>query len=412
MQHTFKRLAIAAAAASALAAPAAQAQEFHGYLRTGLGTTSEGGDQKCFQAPGASSKYRLGNECETYGELAAVLPFGKQDGAWAKYNVMLAFIENNGQGDFETVEGDKYTIASRQNWFQAGGFFTRGGAFEDAKIWVGKRYYNRHDVHITDYYYWNNSGLGAGIEDISMGAPKLAFAYHQNGNGPNTLTGRRLSARVYEIPFFGKLEGELAFISGSTAVQGPGAPATGSGYSMFVEHTSNAIPGLGPNSWNKLALALGKDAGFGGAFQPTYTSGGDSKGSDFRIIDQLYGEIPGTGWSGMATAVYQQVKPTGGNKQTWISIGARPQFNFTPNVSLAIEGGYDQVKTAGSATAKLSKLTLAPQYTLSGGFWARPAFRAFATYAKWNSAAGAQGGGVFAPKTNGMTYGFQVEAWW
>jgi maltoporin len=81
-------------------------------------------------------------------------------------------------------------------------------------------------------------------------------------------------------------------------------------------------------------------------------------------------------------------------------------------VSLAIEAGYDQTKTAGGPTAKLSKLTLAPQYTLSGGFWARPAFRAFATYAKWNTAAGAQGGGVFAPSTNGMTYGFQVEAWW
>ena len=67
---------------------------------------------------------------------------------------------------------------------------------------------------------------------------------------------------------------------------------------------------------------------------------------------------------------------------------------------------------SGGQTAKLAKLTVAPQYTLSGGFWARPAFRAFATYAKWNDAAGAQGGGVFAPDKNGMTYGVQVEAWW
>ena len=62
--HKFKRLAIAAAAASAFAAPAAYAEgvEFHGYLRSGVGTTSEGGDQKCFQI--APTKYRLGNECD------------------------------------------------------------------------------------------------------------------------------------------------------------------------------------------------------------------------------------------------------------------------------------------------------------------------------------------------------------
>ena len=28
-----------------------------------------GGEQQCFQTTGAQSKYRLGNECETYAEL-------------------------------------------------------------------------------------------------------------------------------------------------------------------------------------------------------------------------------------------------------------------------------------------------------------------------------------------------------
>ncbi|HNW63065.1 MAG TPA: carbohydrate porin [Piscinibacter sp.] len=409
MQHKFKRLAIAAAAASALAAPAVYAQEFHGYLRTGVGTTSEGGDQKCFGI--APSKYRLGNECETYGELAAALPFGKSDGAWAKYNVMLAFIENNGQGDFESVNGGKYDIASRQNWFQAGGFFAKGGALEDAKIWVGKRYYNRHDVHITDYFYWNNSGLGTGIEDINAGAAKLAFAYHQNGNGNNTLSTRRLSARAYDIDVNpgGKLEGELVYLTGSTADKSTTAPKEGSGFALMLEHTQNGVLG----GFNKLALIYGKDDAAGGNWNPTYSTADDGrKGTDeFRIIEQLYFDLKGTGWSGMGTAVYSQVKPDNGDKTTWLSFGVRPQYNFNANVSVAVEAGFDQVKS-GSTKAKLAKLTVAPQYTLSGGFWARPAFRAFATYAKWNDAAGAQGGGVFAPDKTGMTYGVQVEAWW
>jgi maltoporin len=409
MHHRFNKLAAAAAFAGAFVAPAVQAEgvEFHGYLRTGVGTTNKGGDQKCFGI--APSKYRLGNECETYGELALTAPFGKSDGAWAKYNVMLAFIENNGQSDFESSKGDKYTIASRQNFFQAGGFFGKG-AMEEAKIWVGKRYYNRHDVHISDYFYWNNSGLGAGIEDISLGGPKLAFAYHQNGNGDNSLSTRRLSARAYEIALNpnGKIEGELVLVKGSTAVKGAEAPKEGSGYTLFLEHTQSGIL----NGFNKLAFVYGKDGGAGGAFLPTFANAdGSFKGSEFRLIEQIFVDLKGTGWSGMATAVYSQVKPNEGSKTTWFSIGARPQYNFSDNFSVAVEGGYDQVKADGK-TSKLAKLTVAPQYTLTGGFWARPAFRAYATYAKWNGPAGALGGGVFAPNNNGMTFGVQAEAWW
>ena len=46
------------------------------------------------------------------------------------------------------------------------------------------------------------------------------------------------------------------------------------------------------------------------------------------------------------------------------------------------------------------------------GFWARPVFRAFATYAKWNSAMGTVANGVFGTAHNGMSYGVQVENWW
>ena len=46
--------------------------EFHGYLRSGYGLNSEGGQQVAFEAPGADAKYRLGNEAETYGEFIFV----------------------------------------------------------------------------------------------------------------------------------------------------------------------------------------------------------------------------------------------------------------------------------------------------------------------------------------------------
>ena len=52
-----------------IAAMPSHAVDFHGYLRSGVGTTVGGGDQACFQAAGAPAKYRLGNECETYAEI-------------------------------------------------------------------------------------------------------------------------------------------------------------------------------------------------------------------------------------------------------------------------------------------------------------------------------------------------------
>ena len=62
-----------------------------GYLRALGGVNSEGSRAACFQLAGAQSKYRLGNECEVYGELF----LGKQvasfsDGASISANAMFS----------------------------------------------------------------------------------------------------------------------------------------------------------------------------------------------------------------------------------------------------------------------------------------------------------------------------------
>ena len=43
-------------------------------------------------------------------------------------------------------------------------------------MWAGKRFYQRHDVHMIDFYYWDISGPGAGLENIDVGVGKLSFA--------------------------------------------------------------------------------------------------------------------------------------------------------------------------------------------------------------------------------------------
>ncbi len=47
----------------------AEALNFSGYYRLGVGGNTNGSTQSCFKLPGARSKYRLGNECELWSEL-------------------------------------------------------------------------------------------------------------------------------------------------------------------------------------------------------------------------------------------------------------------------------------------------------------------------------------------------------
>lgn len=408
----------AVALGAILAVPAVQAEgiEFHGYIRAQVGGTSEGGNLQCFGGDGfwpIRKKYRLGNECDNYAEPSVVLPFGDTDKVWAKWKLTTA-IQAKGTQDAESTTTDNFNFLNRENYVYGGGFFGKGSALADATVWVGQRFYNRHDVHINDYYYWTNQGPGAGIENIGVGGGKMAFAYFQNGGNQapkDLIAAKRYSVRLYEFNVNpnGSLEGELVFIKDSTA----GTGKEGSGTTLFVEHTQSGVLG----GWNKFALILGKDKGAGFEYVPTYVGGGEAKGSSFNVLDQLYFDFKGTGWSGLATAGYAKYNPDGKGDLTWITFGVRPQYAFDETKSVAIEAGYDSGKDttgATSSTTKIAKLSVAGQLALSPGFWSRPVLRAFVTYAKWNDTARARGiaNGVFGDKNNGMTYGLQAEAWW
>lgn len=65
---TLRKLPLALAVAAGVLYSGA-GRGFHGYARSGIGWTGNGGEQQCFKATGAASKCRLGNECETYAEL-------------------------------------------------------------------------------------------------------------------------------------------------------------------------------------------------------------------------------------------------------------------------------------------------------------------------------------------------------
>jgi maltoporin len=413
-----KLLPVALAALGMLGVAAAQAEgiEYHGYVRQQVGGTSKGGNLQCFKGGWPTqTKYRLGNECDNYGEATIGLPFGDPNAVWFKHNLTVA-MKDQGKQDYEATGGSNpgFEVASRQNYLQAGGFF-EGDALQDSSLWVGKRFYNRHDIHMADFYYWGNSGPGAGIEGVKAGPAKLAYAYFQNGgnaNGPTDVVGKRYSLRFYDIDLAGgKLEGEVVALKGSTAT---GTDATGTGKILFLEHTQNGVAG----GFNKVALVQGSGLGANWDWVPTYQSAlaSDENKSSTRIQDHLYFDIKGTKISGTAMAAYGKVNLGGANagkSQTWKSAGIRPQYNFTNNFSVAVELGRDMAIADDGKKPQLTKLTIAPQLAMAPGVWARPVLRAFVTHAKWNADAGTMANGVFGPTaTSGTTYGLQGEVWW
>lgn len=411
MLDRLKLLPIAIAAGSSLLAmsPArAEGVEYHGYVRTQVGGTTAGGNLQCFQAGGpVRAKYRLGNECDNYGEASIGLPFGDSNDVWAKYKLTVA-LQESGKQDYESVNDKTFNLASRENYFEAGGFF-KGETLENSRVWVGKRFYNRHDIHMNDYYYWGNSGAGAGIEEINLGVAKMSYAYFQNGGNANDasdLVGKRYSIRLYDIDVNpgGKLETEIVSLKGSTA----GSAEEGSGSMIFLKHSQSGVLG----GFNHLALVYGSKLGSGFEWLPTYQGAAPAQGHSWRIHDHLYFDLKGTGISGTATASYGKANSGGANDNTWKSIGVRPQYNFTNNFSVAVEAGRDWGETDSGAKPALTKFTIAPQLALSPGVWARPVLRAFVTHASWNDDAGKQANGVFGTKTSGTTFGLQAEAWW
>lgn len=406
MSRTLK--ALPAALALALTASAAQAGipvDFGGYFRSGFGTSSEGGKEACFGLAGAASKYRLGNECETYGELAlGGEAYKGQNGLGIRINTRLAFVVNQDQ------DWEQFSPSWREMNVVADNIGT--GAFSKAKAWVGKRFYDRQDVHITDYYFWNNSGPGAGLENIDLGPAKLAYAIVRNADTANS--GR--TALAHDIRFSGikvNPDGELtlgAQINQKRVVTG--APTLSGGHLLSIMHTQGNLMG----GFNKIALQYGKGSGVG--------TGGINFGAAkddtvMRVVEQIMVQPSGSKWSGMGTFVYQDTKSAGTHTK-WTSIGVRPIYHFHENYNLAMELGHDIVKPDGGQTRNLTKFTIAPQLSAGGSFWSRPVLRAYYTYAKWNSAAQAAAAagsalsstGVFGASTNGSTIGFQVETWW
>lgn len=431
-----KQVPLAIAVAAGILSAQAGAVDFKGYARSGIGWTGSGGEQQCFQATGAQSKYRLGNECETYAELKLGQEVWKEGDKSFYFDTNVAYSVSQ-QNDWEST-----SPAFREANVQGKNLID---ALPGSTIWAGKRFYQRHDVHMIDFYYWDISGPGAGIENIDLGFGKLSLAATRSSEagGSETFADRdALGNRIYDnlVPndVFDVRLAQMQVNEGGTLEFGvdyghtnipddyylqPGASKDG--WMFTAEHTQSMLKGF-----NKFVLQYATDSmTSNGKGRP---EGGsiNNNGDMWRVLD--HGAISlGDSWDLMYVGMYQDINLDNNNGTKWWTVGVRPMYKWTPIMSTLLEVGYDNVKSQKTDdTNSQYKITLAQQWQAGDSIWSRPAIRVFATYAKWDEKWGYANGDSGAGYDSGIaysdtsaktfsrgdsdewTFGAQMEIWW
>lgn len=410
--------------------PFASAAEFtaHGYLRAGTGTNGKGAKQECFVNRGSpTNELRLGNECAIYGESAFRMAFPKssEDAPRFSSQVRLAYFPP-GNSSFEDSDSDGRDVNIVEAFAEA-----EGVEGTPISIWAGKRFYRDVDVHIFDWYYYGQmNGNGAGIGNIPFQSGKLALAWLVETGSTRTNVGKN-SVQVLDLRVQNwKLSDSQEIHFWAAYGFAPGS----SGLSNNLQYASRSGFLLGTR-WRKMirdgfydvALIHGRSLleglnVYGNALAPEGENRSDAY--RWRLVQDLAWKINGKFGLLVATGFdhWNPKKSNVDSRGTWWAVGLRPIYFFTDHLQLASEIGHSQIhirdeRTSGGSgigPRTLSRVTLAPQYSLGNSLWARPAIRVFYSQSFWNQRnreSVAVDAPSFAGSTSGRAFGVQTEVW-
>ena len=422
---------------------------------------SQGGDAYCIGHGGAAGHVlgRLGDECDTYVEIALSQEVYNKANNKFTVNTLVAYGTAEGNrdkqgntwqavgkgGDRAGPNGDEAWYGQRLSIREAwAGYEMPSGA----QLWAGKRYYQRKDVHIMDWYYLNDSGTGFGVENIGVGnLGSLAFALIKQqvdqGDGNDAfpaINSYKLDARWNGIPMWSDASLDIAMIYAwqnlSREQKRDFGAHVNQGFMALVEWTQGNFFG----GFNKLSFTYGKD-GFqyagkikdgnhlGDAVQPYHSRGNGIRLLDWGVIEQPKWNL---GYAFMMThyhSSHNDGNPHWGSE--WIgstgndySFVLRPAFKWSDYTSTVLEFGFASLNNhrnenwggwrnvngnVNKDRVNGTKLTLAQQWSPSTQFWARPSIRIFGT---WESGSLMNSAITGLTKNHQFVYGAQVEAWW
>lgn len=418
---------IAAAVAATLAGGNAVAADvdFHGYMRAGVGMSTDGGQQVTFEKQKVG---RLGNEGDIYGEVQLGKEVYNNDGKTFYVDSMFA-MTSNGSNDWESTASncgldgsdvkcvDDAQFALRQFNVQAKGVL---GLAPEATLWAGKRFYQRHDIHISDFYYWDISGAGAGVEGIEAGPGKLSLAWVRNDRSdvPDEFNGDAVNVNTFDaryagIPLWenGSLEVGVDY---AMVNETSGASDAAQDAKDGVMLTAELTQGLS-NGFNKTVLQYGTEGyskimAFYGSGN-WYGAEAKDGASGYRIIN--WGVIGlGENWELGHQLVYGVGEDMWDGQDKWEAMSAvvRPVYKWDDNHKTIFEAGYG-IDDNDGADNKYGKFTVAQAWSAGSSFWARPEIRLYASYLTSDYDDGSK---VFdsGKSDDSFQFGVQAEAWW
>ena len=279
------------------------------------------------------------------------------------------------------------------------------------QLWAGKRFYQRKDIHIMDFYYLNNSGTGFGVESIPVGnlgtasvaiikhqvdAPFDAYGWPEDKATNESYNSWKLDARWNGIPLWSDASLDIALIYAwqnlSDAQKQTAGLEANNGFLAQLEWTR----GYRFIDWGVIE-------------QPSWNLGYAFLAAHKNAFDENQTE-GGANWS----------HPTGND----YAVVIRPAYKWSDFTSTVLEFGYtNQTNTGwnGWATGykdrvKATKLTLAQQWTPGSHFWARPSIRVFASWISGDlinyQYTGKTANNQKDNDNHQITVGAQVEAWW
>ena len=462
-------------------------------MRSGLNYATQGGSAYCF---GNGQKGhllgRLGDECDTYAELALSQEVFNKGNNKFTVNTLVAY------GTYETLDslagqrdyqgnswqgvgmgGDRAGVDGHSAWHgQRLSLREAWAGYEmpsGIQLWAGKRYYQRKDIYIMDYYYLNNSGTGFGVENIDtgLGAVSVAIIKQQtdygwtakDADGDKDRNSWKLDARWSGIPlwtdgsldiamiyawqnlsesqkkeFSTKTKGHWEFIEDEKYDEKKGGPYTyvkektdtkekndrraNNGYLAMIEWTQGNFFG----GFNKLSFSYGHDAlSVAGNHAGDYVAPYPQKGSSYRIID--WGVIEQPSWNlGYAFIwnhhnVFDENETEGGKKWTGttgtdFNMVLRPSYKWSDFTSTVLEFGYYNFSNNDLKDGKVvhgDSRKRATKLTLAQQWTPGSQFWArpsIRVFASWLS------GNAYDHKfddkndSHQITLGAQVEAWW
>lgn len=404
--------------------------ESHGYLRTGFGRSFSGGEMVQFQAPGTMAKARFGNEANHYSELQFNYKYQPEDRD-DSYEVVYMM------ATYLPYTSEDLTKAIRPETTQL--YFKWNKLYNDADFWIGRRYYQRENIDILDWFWLNsaqNADIGAGLENIKVGTGNenlnvAVMRFSDKLIDPNasnqSVEDYKMDVRLKQIAIGPQLNLNLLAQYGVRPSNGEVNYKKQTGYALgaWSDYKKN-------NLYNRTSLIYRKGINM---VQNPYT--GKSllefdvtgqqvynleKASDLQVTTDLQiDDHSKNGFLGALTYHHKNfgVETESGNNRIMNHYNATGRYTryLTDRFNLTFDAGYDFVKHTDGAQGSLFKFTFSPEIKWSKGMFSRPTIRPFVTYATWSKELRGMVGvfndnKVYEDKTNGFTGGLQLELWW